>query len=99
MLSLTLQLSVASRGSTLSELVLSRMGLLRELIGCCLSVPPLCWTSLGFLRRSGVKVVLHSSMYGTGALQRLLQALHLMNCGMGESLMSPTFEYGGALPI
>src|ERR1700709_999791 len=97
--SLTLPLNVASRDSTLSELVLSRMGSLREPIGCCLSVSPLCWTSLGFLRRSGVNVLLHSSMCGTGALQTLSEALHLMNCGMGESLTSPTFVYGGALPM
>src|ERR1700710_2362926 len=99
MLSLTLPLSVALRGSTLSELVLSRMGSLRELIGCCLSVSPLCWTSLGCLSRSGGNVLLHSSMCGTGALQMLSRAPHPMNCGMGESLTSPTFEYGGALPM
>jgi hypothetical protein len=43
------------RDSTLSGLVLSRMVLLRELIGCCLSVSPPCWTSPGWLRPSGVK--------------------------------------------
>ena len=36
-------------------------------------------------------------MCGTGALLRLSEALPLMNSGMGESLMSLTFESGGVL--
>jgi hypothetical protein len=75
----------------------SGLGSLNELIGCCLSISPLCWTNLGLLSYSGVSVLQHSSMCGTDALLRLSEALLLMNCGMGESLTSPTFECGGAL--
>src|ERR1700709_2392363 len=97
MLSLTLPLNaeVANIIPT-SDLSGSKQPL-REPIECCLSVSPLCWTSLGVLRLAALNALLHSSMCGTGALQTLSEALHLMNCGMRESLTSLTFECGGAL--
>ena len=57
--------SVALRGSTQSGLGLSRMVLQRELIGCCLSVSPLCWMNPGWLRLYGVKYLVPWSMCET----------------------------------
>ena len=39
------------------------------------------------------------SMSGIGVLLRLLRTLLPMNCGMGASLMCPTFEFGAVLPM
>ena len=69
----------------------------RELIGCCLSVSPPCWTSPGWLRPSGVKHLVPWFMCGTDALQKQSRMPLHINCGMGPSLMSPTFESGDVL--
>ena len=50
-----------------------------------------------WLRPSGVKHLEPWCMCGTDALQMLSRMPLLINCGMGPSLMSPTFESGDAL--
>ena len=64
-----------------------------------LNVSPQCWMNLGLLRHSGVNVLELSCMCGTDALLMLSRRPPLMNSGMDGSLMSPTFEFGAALPM
>ena len=91
--------SMGSRGNILSGPGLNRMELLSALTGPWNRESSVCFTRLVSLSHSGVKLLLPSSMSGTGPPPLLYLAKHPMKPSLGLSLMSLCCVSGAVLPM
>jgi hypothetical protein len=91
--------SMGSRGNTLSGPDLNRMVWLSVLTGLWSRASSPCFTRLACLCPSGVKLLLPSSMSGTGPPPLLYLARPLGNPSMAPNLMSLCCVSGAVLPM